>query len=88
MYVGALGMAGPTSVPEAPVEFVDGLGIGIVSVDRVSGARNVVLAIVSSMLDALAVERVMICYGMSIGTSHGLVALVFFQREGQPGLTS
>ena len=55
MHVGALGMTGPTSVPEAPVEFVDGLGVGIVSVDRVSGARNVVLALVSSMLDALAV---------------------------------
>ena len=51
MHIGVLGMTGPTSVPEAPVEFVDGLGVGIVSVNRVSGARNVVLALVSSMED-------------------------------------
>ena len=56
MHVGALGMTGPTSVPEAPVEFVDGVSISIVPIDRVSGARNVVLALVSSMLDALGGE--------------------------------
>ena len=49
MHVRTLRMTGPTSVPEAPVEFVHGLGMGIVAVDHVSGAGDWVRALVLSI---------------------------------------
>ena len=42
-------------MPKLPVEFVHGLGIGVIAVDRVLGARDSVLALVSSMLGTLVV---------------------------------
>ena len=53
MFFVAMGETGRASMGETALKFVDGVGVGAITIDKDVGPGNLILALISDMLDVL-----------------------------------
>ena len=53
MFFVAMGITGRASVGETALKFVDGVGVGAITIDKDVGPGNLILALISGMLNVL-----------------------------------
>ena len=66
MFFVAMGITGRASVGETALKFVDGVGVGAITIHIDLGPGDLILAFISDMLDVLVMMRLWIGTGQEI----------------------
>ena len=83
MFFATYGIALGTTVPETPVEFVQGVGLAMETVDGEGGARYVILAGIADVLNVMALTGMRMVW---ISAGHLVVSFQVFVGELLQGL--